>query len=510
MIDDVSTADLVPRPLEPEPAPARPDAAAAPEPPRRRTRREALEILRDHPEIRQDQESYNINVTSNGGTRLSPAETFAEIAAHAGTGRPTHLYFHVPLCDYICKFCNYVKRLAPKNDGGAALDAWTALLVKESRLYLEACPWMPAADVQSLYLGGGTASLLRTRHLRQILEHVRAAYALNPDAEISLEGNPDNFLETEAADAVALGFNRFSLGVQSLQDLVTDFTGRKHDAAQSRLAIERLNATGKPFNVDMMFGLPHQTVESVADDMEELVALGVPTITIYRFRNAQRHEMGIGNKSAWNNSRKLDEMRKAQLFPSLERTYAMREAIVDVLLQAGYWPSPCGWWSRPGTYPAGNIPQVSRNKWQRFDTMIAYGPGAYGWLSGDRREVVQTHNIQDIAAYMRHMDDPENGALAFGRRLSQTETVGTVLGFAFKANQPIELGRFQETYGVDLLDDAPYREVLETLLDKGFLEFTADRTAVRPSLDGETVHEEIISHYMHTLIGASEAVACKR
>lgn len=476
-----------------------------------KARRGALEILQTHPELHQDQQQYNINVTSQQGTRLSAEETFDEIISNAGAGQPAHLYFHVPLCDYICKFCNYVKRLAPRNDGGAALDLWTDLLLSESSLYRARCGWLGEADIQSVYLGGGTASLLRAHHLDKILSHVRTHYKLGDGAEVSLEGNPDNFLEAEAADAVNIGFNRFSLGVQSLDDRVTSFTGRKHDAEESRRAIDKLHETGKPFNVDMMFGLPYQDVETVVADIEELINRGVPTITIYRFRNAQRHEMGIGNKSAWNNAQVIARMSGEGIFPTLAQTYAMRDAITDALLKNDYNPSPCGWWSKKGTYPEGNIPQVSRNKWQRFNSMIAFGPGAYGWMSDNRNEVIQTHNMQDIAAYLRHMrantGDPP---LAFGRRLNPQQSVATVFGFAFKANQPIELAEFAVRHGVRLLEDAPYQGVVDHLINVGFLNLSEDRRFIQPTLDGETVHEEIISHYLHGVLGSSETLACKR
>lgn len=199
------------------------------------------------------------------------------------------------------------------------------------------------------------------------------------------------------------------------------------------------------------------------------------------------------------------------LFPSLAQTYAMRDAVTDVLVANDYYPSPCGWWSRKDTYPAGNIPQVSRNKWQQFNSMIAFGPGAYGWLSDGRDEVIQTHNLQDIAAYLNHVRaGTGKPPLAFGRRLDPHQSIATVFGFAFKANQPIELEVFAARHGVHLLDDAPYGSVVGELIDAGFVDLSSDRRFIRPSLDGETVHEEIISHYLHGVLGSADALACKR
>ncbi|OYD06344.1 coproporphyrinogen-III oxidase family protein [Paludifilum halophilum] len=466
-------------------------------------------LLEQHPELQIDRDDYNINVTANYGDKLAAGELFRRYINHDGAGKPAHLYFHVPLCSYICHFCNYVKKLIPNGDNtDAVLDQWTDLLIEESNRYLKHVSWLPQARIESFYIGGGTASLLQSRHLARILDHIREHYRLTDDCELSLEGNPDNYQEDELEQAVELGFNRFSMGVQSLQDEVNQFVGRKHDSEMSLQAIHKLLDTEKPFNVDIMFGLPYQTPETVERDLRTLCKLGVPTITIYRLRNADRQSMGIGNRAVWNIPKVRNRLEREGFFPSLNETYQMREAALRVLLEFGYHPSPCGWWSKPGTYSDGNIPQVSRNKWQRYDTMIAYGPGAYGWLTGGREEVVQTHNISDIAAYVKHMEESDEVPLSFGRLLTGHEAVASALGFNFKSNQPIELTRYREQFGIDLLEDAPYQDVFTELLDKGLIEKTDD--ALIPTLDGEALHEEIISVYIHQRAGSFSEPLCRR
>lgn len=343
------------------------------------------------------------------------------------------------------------------------------------------------------------------------MDHIRARYTLADDCEISLEGNPDNFQHDELAEACAIGFNRFSVGVQSLQSEVNAFAGRGHDAAMSLRAIDKLRATGKPFNVDMMFGLPHQSTATVADDIRRLIDLDVPTITIYRLRNADRAKMGIGNRALWNVESVKTRLREQHLFPSLGETYAMREAIVELLLDGGYHPSPCGWWNRPGVYPDGNIPRVSRNKWQRHDSMIAYGPGAYGWLTGDDDTVVQTHNVADISGYARRLKEGPGLPLASGRRLAGYQAIGMVLGFAFKANQPIDAGRFRRRFGVELFRDEPFAAVFAELMERGLVApVPGTLESVAPTLDGEALHEEIISVYFHQRVGGFAEAVCHR
>jgi oxygen-independent coproporphyrinogen-3 oxidase len=468
------------------------------------SRRQGLglrDLISNNPHLAIDRDEYNINVTANFGDQLDASQTVAAIADHNGAGQSTHVYFHVPLCSYVCHFCNYVKRLAPTGEKlTESLDRWTALLLDESRRQLAALPWLAQARVESVYFGGGTASLLRPHHLRQLLDHVRNSFDLADDAEISLEGNPDNFLASEILDALSLGFNRFSLGVQSLQSAVNEFAGRKHDREMSLRAIANLTASGRPFNVDMIFGLPHQTVATVADDMATLIELGIPTITIYRLRNADRAGMGIGNMAVWNVGKVRDRISAAGLWPSHGETYEMREAIVELLIDGGYHPSPCGWWNRPGTYGEPNIPRVSRNKWQNFDTMVAVGPGAYGWVTGTSPDVVQTHNIADIAKYATFMETTVTELpFSHGRRLVGARAVATALGFNFKANQLIETARYRQRYGADL-DAEPLREVFDELMARGFIDRVGD-LGYLPTLDGEALHEEIISRYFHERIG---------
>ncbi|BCJ44130.1 hypothetical protein GCM10010168_09430 [Actinoplanes ianthinogenes] len=469
-------------------------------------------LLERNPQLQIPRDQYNINVTSNDGAQLSAESLAEEIAGFAGAGEPAHLYFHLPLCNYICHFCNYVKRLVPRGKEDASLRLWQDLLIEESRRYLDRFDWIPEARIESFYIGGGTAALLLNSRetIAPLVEHVRSQYRLTDSAEFNIEGNPENFTRDNLLLARDLGFNRFSLGVQSLQDEVNEFTKRRHTAAESLEAIRNLIATDCPFNVDMMFGLPYQTPESVRQDLTTLVELGVPTITIYRLRNADREEMGIGNRAVWNNPAVRDRLVREGYFPDLETTYLMRQAAVEVMLDHGYYPSPCGWWSRPGTYENGNIPQTSKNKWEQYNTMIAYGPGAYGWLSGNRDSFVQTHNKTDIAAYVRHMQNEPGLPLSHGRKLDGHKAIGTALGFNFKANQPIVLDRYLTQFGADLLNAEPFASAFTDLLERGLVEMVDDGRAIKPTLDGEALHEEIIYHYFHERIGLSDAPVCRR
>jgi oxygen-independent coproporphyrinogen-3 oxidase len=187
----------------------------------------------------------------------------------------------------------------------------------------------------------------------------------------------------------------------------------------------------------------------------------------------------------------------------------MREAIMSTLLKSGYYPSPCGWWSKTGVYSDGNIPKISKNKWQNYQTMIAHGPGAYGWIT-DRNtsKSIQSHNELSIAKYAKGMKDPSHLPLSHGVILNSNEALATRLGFAYKANQPILFQEYEKRFGIHLLKNEPVGKILKDLEDRGFISIGEDHFV--PTILGETFHEEIISKYFHERIGNFHESICKR
>ena len=459
------------------------------------------DILLSNPELRIERDNYDFNVTTNLGEKIGAEETLERYSQFKGQGKPAHLYFHIPLCSYICHYCNYVKTIY-RTENESLLDQWVAALISESQAYLNRASWLHEAKIESIYFGGGTAALMQERHLAKIMQHVRQNYFLADNCEISLEGNPDNFQNDELEKAVKLGFNRFSVGVQSLDDRITKFVGRKHDKESTLNAIDKLRQTGHPFNIDYIFGMPYQSVDSVLAEIQTFIGLDAPQITIYRLRNADRVKLGldIANRSSWNREKTIKRFSEKAPFPTLEETYAMRAALMELLLENNYHPAPASWWSRAGTYSDG-ITVVSRNKWQNMDTMIAFGPGAYGWIVEPNGDILQTHNTTDISGHLNHMESGLGIPLSHGRHVTGRKAVSVALGYAFKACKPISVQKIKERFNVDILKDEPYREVLSVLVDKGFLSFSPENSTFMTTLAGEAFHEEIIDVYFQEWIG---------
>ncbi len=162
------------------------------------------------------------------------------------------LYVHVPFCAKRCGYCSF--NTAPLEDG--AMRRYLEALEREVDL-LGAIGWSPRVRLSTIFLGGGTPSLLAADEMAAVLGWIRARFALAADAEVTVECNPESVTRDKLAAYRAAGVNRLSLGVQSLDDAILPRLGRLHDARGARAAFEAARAAGcDNLSVDLMYGLP--------------------------------------------------------------------------------------------------------------------------------------------------------------------------------------------------------------------------------------------------------------
>jgi oxygen-independent coproporphyrinogen-3 oxidase len=163
------------------------------------------------------------------------------------------LYIHVPFCASKCPYCDFFSVA-----GTDMADAWCAAVRRELELYRERFP-----RFDTVYLGGGTPSLLSNAQLGSLMDHLRSTVPIDAAAECTIEVNPDDVTGEKAHALRALGFNRLSIGVQSFDEPVLRFLQRRHTAAQSCAAVEHAAAAGfDSISLDLMFGLPGQDWEA--------------------------------------------------------------------------------------------------------------------------------------------------------------------------------------------------------------------------------------------------------
>ena len=181
------------------------------------------------------------------------------------------LYIHIPFCNRKCLFCSFVIAVGQEH----RRDEYVKALVDEMKNY-------QGQSVKTIYLGGGTPSMLEENHFEQLMNAITKNFSLQNEMEITIEANPESIDLAKARFLKALGFNRISLGVQSLNERNLKFLGRNHDAAMARKVYGILREAGfANINLDLMYAFPGQTKEELEDDVHSISRLGSEHLSLY-------------------------------------------------------------------------------------------------------------------------------------------------------------------------------------------------------------------------------------
>ena len=201
-------------------------------------------------------ELHPLRPASGDASRIpAPDATLDVLAQTAPHSRWVGLYVHVPFCTKRCYYCSF--NTAPL-ERPEEMRRYVGAVRREIGL-LAGAPWAAGVGIGTIFLGGGTPSLLAADDLAALLDDVRAAFVLAPRAEITVECNPESVDRVKLAAYRAAGVNRISLGVQSLDDGILPRLGRLHDAHGARAAFEAAREAGcDNVSVDLMYGLPEQ------------------------------------------------------------------------------------------------------------------------------------------------------------------------------------------------------------------------------------------------------------
>lgn len=189
---------------------------------------------------------------------------------------PLALYVHFPWCVRKCPYCDFNSHewKGERFPETEYLDALRADLE-------QALPLVWGRQVHTVFIGGGTPSLLSAAGLDRMLSDVRALLPLDADAEITLEANPGTFEAAKFAQFRASGVNRLSVGIQSFNETHLKALGRIHDTAQARGAVEIAAKNFDNFNLDLMFALPNQTLDECRTDIETALSFAPPHLSLY-------------------------------------------------------------------------------------------------------------------------------------------------------------------------------------------------------------------------------------
>jgi putative oxygen-independent coproporphyrinogen III oxidase len=361
---------------------------------------------------------------------------------------PLALYVHLPWCLRKCPYCDFNSHeLGGEMQEQRYIDALVADL--ESSL-----PLIWGRTVHSIFIGGGTPSLFSPGAIDRLLGDIRARLRLEADCEITLEANPGTFEKDRFRAFRSAGVTRLSVGVQSFDDAKLKLLGRVHDRAQAIAAVEEAAQAFETFNLDIMYALPGQTLEEVAQDLHQALAMQPPHISIYH--------LTIEANTVF-----------AKFPPSLpeeDTAYAMLDKITELTEAAGLQRYEVSAYARPGHRCFHNL-----NYWQ-FGDYLGIGAGAHSKLSFAHR-IIRQIRYREPVHYMEK-------ALAGDAVTRENEVSREELPFEFMLNalrlkEGFRLQDFTERTGMPL---TAIRQGLEEAERKGLLE--RDFAHVKPTVRG--------------------------
>ena len=357
---------------------------------------------------------------------------------------PLALYIHFPWCEKKCPYCDFnshqIKDSSSHLTGGFDEQRYINALITDLETEL---PNIWGRQVHSIFIGGGTPSLLSAAGMDQLLCAVRARVNLEPDAEITMEANPGSVETAKFAGFAKAGINRVSLGIQSFQDEQLKALGRIHNGAEAKKAVEIALANFKSVNLDLMYGLPNQSLEAARSDMETALSFKTPHLSFYNLTLEP-------NTYFANFPPKL---------PSDDEIDAIFEQNLDLLTKAGYKRYEVSAYAQKDQECKHNL-----NYW-RFGDYIGIGAGAHGKISYPGKVTRQVRE-RHPETYMQAMETKGN-ALIESREIAAKDLPFEFMLNALRLSGGVETNTFSERTGLPLsvisksLDQATKKGLLD-------------------------------------------------
>ncbi|RPH26103.1 radical SAM family heme chaperone HemW [Buttiauxella warmboldiae] len=286
---------------------------------------------------------------------------------------PLSLYIHIPWCVQKCPYCDFNSHALK---GDVPHDEYVAHLLRDLD---NDAPMAQGREIKTIFIGGGTPSLLSGEAMQNLLDGVRARLPLAADAEITMEANPGTVEADRFVSYQRAGVNRISIGVQSFSEPKLKRLGRIHDAGEAQRAARLASGLGlRSFNLDLMHGLPDQSLEEALDDLRQAIELNPPHLSWYQLT-----------------------IEPNTLFGSRPPTLPDDDALWDIFEQgdkllnaAGYQQYETSAYARPGYQCQHNL-----NYW-RFGDYLGIGCGAHGKITFPDGRILRTAKTRHPRGYM--------------------------------------------------------------------------------------------------------------
>ena len=400
------------------------------------------------------------------------------------------IYIHIPFCLRKCPYCDFYS-VAEAQQGKSEIEGLKARFVKAlcreiesgGRKYGMKARTGEARQVDTIYLGGGTPSLLMPHELEEIMDTVRKNFELSGNAEISMECNPATASKDKLEAYRRAGVNRLSIGAQSFDDGVLRTLGRLHNSADTLRTVEEARRAGfDNISLDLMFAIPGQTDEIWENTVRRAVMLNPQHISFY--------SLEFMEGTPFTDRLEKGEIRETEA----EADRRMYERGLEIMEEAGFLQYEI-------SNAAFGLENVCRHnmKYWGLEEYLGFGPSAHSYMTGPDGRGIRFNNVSSIEKYLRVWENPEDRGQSAVEALCENSLTDDVCEYIFtglRKNTGIDLKDFRkrfgrgiwEFYGEDVMKE------LEEYADGGFAAVTDDN--IRLTVKGMNISNRIMALFV--------------
>ncbi len=340
------------------------------------------------------------------------------------------LYIHIPFCVSKCSYCDFCSFVADKEKKQIYVDALCKEIADKSKKYAD-------RQVYTVYIGGGTPSVLPENSITQILDCVRTNYDLSACESITIEANPNSFDESKASEFASAGCDRLSLGLQAINPKHLALLNRKHDFLDCVRAVRLAKNVGiNDINIDIMIGIPTQTIFDVKNLVDNVLELPITHISAYSLINEPNTPLTQKILAG-----KLSE-------PDPLDVVNMYDFVVDYLAKFGFLRYEISNFSKLGYESKHNL-----NYWHRKE-YLGVGLGAFSFMDGTHWE-----NTADFNAYL---SNPTQSAINIEKENLTTAKEEFIM-LALRTAKGLNIEEYNTIFNADFL--AEHRKSIDYLVN---------------------------------------------
>ncbi len=383
------------------------------------------------------------------------------------------IYISVPFCRSKCSYCNFASGVFPAEQQGRYIERVLAAISGSRRFAGQIAATLPEM-VDSVYLGGGTPSILAPELLRSLFVAIRTEFSVSDNAEITLECAPGQLDEGFLAAMVECGVNRVSFGVQSFNNREAAVTGRLHTREIALRDIERVRQGGiRSVNADLIAGLPHQTAESWRESLGVLVSSGVDHASVYMLEVDEDSRLGrelLGGGGRYH----------AGTVPTDELVADFYLETIDMLGASRFAQYEISNFARPGAASLHN-----KKYWLR-QPYLGFGLDAHSMLRTVDGEAVRFQTGDNLSAFL------DGDGWQEIHRVSQRQALEEAWFLGLRLNEGVSVAELEREFG--LVEAHRYDDEISELRTLGFLQCEGDR--VRLTERGRLVSNEVFQRFV--------------